>query len=418
MQTLKDLATMGHAIAVVIHQPRTEIFKMLDNLLLLSKGKVVYNGKACHARAYLEGCESVEKLPPETGIADWIMDTIKQDEANGGVLPEYWKERQATLPLSEDCEHELSPSKNTAHAPPLDRRKSSLAELRAIPKFETSFWLQLRLLTSRVIKQQRGEKVTKVNLLLTLTYIVFTGFFWWRLPNDTSSIYNRNSLLFFMLIAQSNGIVISSVNTFQRERALLSRERAKKMFGVLPFFIAKTISDMTNNVLLPVLYGIVSYWMANMRPTAVAFFQFCLAFYLTLSTAQSMGLFLSIAIPSMQIALILAPPITLFFILMGGFYIPFESMNPFISWLSWLSFARYGYSSFLINEYAGRDIPCAEEDATFLIGTDECPLPGDAVLADLGVTGVPANFWFNVCIVLLMQIVFRVASYVLLRRSK
>ena len=215
-------------------------------------------------------------------------------------------------------------------------------------------------------------------------------------------------------------IVISSVNTFQRERALLSRERAKKMFGVLPFFVAKTLSDMTNNVLLPVAYGMVSYWLANLRPTAAAFFKFSMAFYLTLSTAQSMGLFLSIAIPSMEIALILAPPITLFFILMGGFYIPYESMNPFISWLSWLSFARYGYSSFIINEYEGRDIPCADDDITFVIGgNEECPVSGDDVIADLGISGVvPANFWFNVFVVVLMQIVFRVAAYVLLRRSK
>jgi ABC-type multidrug transport system ATPase subunit len=412
MQTLKDLAMIGHAIAVVIHQPRTAIYSMFDNVLLLSRGRVVYNGKACWARAHLESCNQVEKLPPETGIADWIMDVIKNDEENDGVLPTYWNESK-----TDECSEQISA------IPPekLLRRKSSLAELRAIPKFETSFWMQLVLLTKRTLKQQRGEKVTKVSLLLTLTYIISTGFFWWRLPDDTSSIYNRSSLLFFMLIAQANGIVIASVNTFQRERSLLARERAKKMYGVLPFFLAKTASDMTNNVLLPVVYGMVSYWIANLRPTAAAFFQFVLAFYVTLSTAQSMGLFLSIAIPSMQIALILAPPITLFFVLMGGFYIPFESMNVFIQWISWLSFARYGYSSFLINEFEGRVVPCSEDDdvVMYIGGTDkECPASGDAIIAGLGISGVAANFWFNVVIVLLMQIVFRVASYVLLRRSK
>ena len=86
MQTLKNLASKGHAIAVVIHQPRTTIFAMLDNLLLLSHGHVVYDGKACHARAYLESCDSVKKLPPETGIADWIMDVIKEDENGDGYF--------------------------------------------------------------------------------------------------------------------------------------------------------------------------------------------------------------------------------------------------------------------------------------------------------------------------------------------
>lgn len=114
-----------------------------------------------------------------------------------------------------------------------------------------------------------------------------------------------------MIIAQANGIVISAVTVFQRERALLRRERAKKMYAVSPYFLAKTASDMTNNVLLPVLYGIVVYFTAGLRPTAEAFFKFLLSYYLTLSTAQSMGLWLSVTIPNMQIALILAPPITL-----------------------------------------------------------------------------------------------------------
>jgi ABC-type multidrug transport system permease subunit len=119
-----------------------------------------------------------------------------------------------------------------------------------------------------------------------------------------------------MIIAQANGIVISAVTVFQRERALLKRERAKKMYGVSSYFLGKTASDMTNNVLLPVLYGLVVYWTAGFRPTFEAYLKFFVAFYLTLSTAQSMGLWMSIAIPNMQVALVLAPPITLFFMIM------------------------------------------------------------------------------------------------------
>eukprot|EP00980_Cylindrotheca_fusiformis_P017987 scaffold5709_cov100-Cylindrotheca_fusiformis.AAC.7 len=80
MTTLRDLANLGHAISVVIHQPRTDIFKMIDHLLLLSKGHVIYDGPASSARAYLEACPSVDPLPAETGIADWLSDTIIDDE--------------------------------------------------------------------------------------------------------------------------------------------------------------------------------------------------------------------------------------------------------------------------------------------------------------------------------------------------
>jgi ABC-type multidrug transport system permease subunit len=127
-----------------------------------------------------------------------------------------------------------------------------------------------------------------------------------------------------MLIAQANGIVIAAVTVFQRERTLLRRERAKKLYSVSAYFLSKTLCDMSNNVLLPVLYSMAVYWTAGYRVSVGAYLRFILSFYMTVSTAQSMGLMVSVAIPSMALALALAPPFTLFFLIMGGFYIPFE----------------------------------------------------------------------------------------------
>lgn len=225
-----------------------------------------------------------------------------------------------------------------------------------------------------------------------------------------------------MLIAQANGIVIAAVTVFQRERTLLQRERAKKLYAVAAYFLGKTASDMTNNVLLPVLYCMVVYWTAGFRSdNSLAYYgRYILAFYLTFSTAQSMGLMLSVVMPTMALALVLAPPLTLFFMIMGGFYIPLDNLHPGVEWLSWLSFARYGYSALVVNEYVGRMIPCSEDDVAISIGsnTGECPLPGEAVLESLGIRGVNDNYWFNIGMVALLQVFFRVAAYILLRRSK
>jgi ABC-type multidrug transport system ATPase subunit len=91
MATLKDLARLGHSIAVVIHQPRTEIYNMFDHLLLLSRSQVVYNGHPSHARTFLEAACGQE-LPLETGIADWMMDIVTADEKreSGPVMPKRW----------------------------------------------------------------------------------------------------------------------------------------------------------------------------------------------------------------------------------------------------------------------------------------------------------------------------------------
>jgi ABC-type multidrug transport system ATPase subunit len=438
VSTLKDLATLGHSIAVVIHQPRTDIFKMFDHLLLLSKGRVIYNGTAACARQYLESIPEVVALPPETGIADWIMDTVIADEQRtkamgitakgaGSILANRWADHPGTVvdASSPYCGCEGADGDTTTNGKH-DKdawkrpRMSTLTELHQAPKrYEASFWKQLTLLTARTAKQQRGEKLTRVSVLLTFSYVFFTSFFWWQMPNDTAFVFERNSLLFFMMIAQSNGVVVGSIAVFQRERALLRRERAKKLYRVLPFFIAKASSDMTNNVLLPCCYGMITYWTAGLRPTLVHFLKFVLAYYLTLTSAQSMGFCLSILIPNPGIAMILAPPITLFFIIIAGFYIPLINMHVGIKWASYLSFARYGYSAVLVNEFEGRDIPCSDDDAAISIGgVDQCPLPGDSVYESVGITGVFANYWFNVAMMFVFQAAFLGGAYGLLRRSK
>ena len=418
METLKDLANLGHSVCVVIHQPRTTIFNLFDHLLLLSRGNILYNGHPSKVRHYLESSIGRE-LPQETGLADWIMDIITEDEHREGdsLLVKKWSECSSDHFELSTSELVASNKNNNGTNVIMERSMSSLNELHSSPRYNISFIKQLRLLTKRTLKQQRGERLTLTAMYLQLAYLFFTALFWWRMPDSTAWIFERNSLLFFILIAQSNGIVISAVTVFQKERTLLARERAKKMYTVSSYFLAKTASDMTNNVLLPLLYSMAVYWTAGFRPSATHYLKNVFTLYWTFGTAQSMGLFLSILIPNAQIALVLAPPITLFFMIMGGFYLPYPNLQPWVKWASYLSFARYGYSALVINEYEGRDIPCANADELVVtIGvTGQCPLPGEEVIDGLGITGISEGFWFNAGMVIALQFLFRISAYLLLR---
>ena len=349
MVTLKSLAELGHSIAVVIHQPRTSIFNMFDNLLLLSKGKVVYEGEPSGARQFLESCPDVGALPAETGLADWIMDVINDDEKKDGNLPSLWKEhyikqQQQDIPQcrsGNQLTQRHIANRRSLKFSQMQRRLSSLKELEeGEPKFQSSFWVQLKLLIRRALKQQRGQRLTSVAAIVTFAWTLFTCLAWGRLPDNTTYVYSRASLLFFVLIAQANGVVNSSVMIFSSERHLLSRERAKKLYGVLPYFTAMTLSDMINSVILPTVYGCVVYWVCNLRPTASAFFTYLLTFYFTISAAQSMGLFLSVLIPNSKIALLLAPMLCLSLFILGGFYMPLDLIPPSLEWYSWISMAR------------------------------------------------------------------------------
>ncbi len=421
MVTLKELASLGHAIAVVIHQPRTSIFNLFDKLLLLSKGEVVFEGLPSEARHFLESCPDVNELPPETGKADWIMDVITDDENKdeGGSLPLLWNQysvekKENQQPQGQAGESQLRHRNTVAkhsQRDKLKRRLSSLRELQNEPKFEASFWTQLKLLVIRAQRQGRGERITRVAMLLTICWTIFTGLAWGYLPDNTDYVFNRASLLYFILIAQSNSVVTTSMLTFGGERRLLSRERAKKMYGVLPYFVAKTLADMVNSVVMPMIYGIAVYWICNLR--AEHFFTFVLIYYLSVSAAQSFGLFLSIAIPNFSVALMLAPLLTICLIILGGFYIPFDKMGPALAWASWISPARYGFTAFIANEFVGRQIPCVPNNTS-----EECPLQGSSVISSFGISGAWSDLWLNVGMLLAIQVFLRVVTYFMMRRSK
>jgi len=250
MQTLKDLCQKGHSIVTVIHQPRTKIFDLVDGLLLLSEGDEIFSGPASGARKVLESCPIIGfDLPDQTNIADWIMDVIVEDEhrfksntahgdeeASGSgskMLPIHWQRLRDEL-------ESYNGDNNTRMS---HHQLSTLVEIKnSVPKYTSSFGTQLKLLTRRAVKQTRGEKISNASIIATCAYIVFESAFWFRLSDDTNHIYERNSLVFFLIISQANGIVISSVPTFRRDRALLTRERNKKMYRVLPYFFAKTLA--------------------------------------------------------------------------------------------------------------------------------------------------------------------------------
>lgn len=429
MKTLHSLAHhSGHSIVVVVHQPRTKIFDLLDGLLLLSKGEEVYSGHPKGARAILESCPIGYSLPDQTNVADWIMDVISDDERR--AIEEY----KASL-ISKDDENprdtnlilprhfaKIRDQAVTKEPIPINKhlthRLSTLTILQtSVPRYSTSSRYQLELLTARSMKQRRGERITSTALLVSFAYLVFEVIFWFRLPNDTNHVFGRNSILFFLIIAQSNGIVTASVATFQQERALLRRERSKKMYRMFPYYIAKTLSDMTVTTLLPMLNVLIAYWLINLRPTAKAFFIFLAIFYLLFSCAQSLGLLLSVAIPNMQIALLVSPVLTLLMIVVGGFYIPLNNFPIWIRWIKYTSFATYGYSGLLINEFRGRMIPCVK-DVSVAVGTGMCPLPGEHVYQSIGVTGIVSRLWFDFLMLILLQLLFRMGAYVLLRRSR
>lgn len=77
MEAMKAVAANGRIVIAVVHQPRSSIFTLFDNLLLLSEGKSIYFGPANRVLSYFEllGYRCPEHYNP----ADFYLDLMALD---------------------------------------------------------------------------------------------------------------------------------------------------------------------------------------------------------------------------------------------------------------------------------------------------------------------------------------------------
>jgi ABC-type multidrug transport system ATPase subunit len=70
-QVLKKVANAGASVLFTIHQPSSDIFKSFDNLILMNKGRVMYQGPVEQVNEYFAARSN--PVPPNYNPADWIM---------------------------------------------------------------------------------------------------------------------------------------------------------------------------------------------------------------------------------------------------------------------------------------------------------------------------------------------------------
>ena len=76
-QLLKKVAQAGSSVLFTIHQPCSEIFNSFDHLILLNKGRIMYQGAVVDVPRYF--AERNQPCPPNYNPADWIMVSLYVD---------------------------------------------------------------------------------------------------------------------------------------------------------------------------------------------------------------------------------------------------------------------------------------------------------------------------------------------------
>ncbi|KAE8419482.1 P-loop containing nucleoside triphosphate hydrolase protein [Aspergillus pseudocaelatus] len=91
MGLLKDLSGLGITVICAIHQPRRDVFDLLDDLMLLVSGRPIYVGPQTSMLDYFQSIGFT--LPKEDNPADTVMDLIKSRQVECDIP--WFEEKQA-----------------------------------------------------------------------------------------------------------------------------------------------------------------------------------------------------------------------------------------------------------------------------------------------------------------------------------
>ena len=118
----------------------------------------------------------------------------------------------------------------------------------------------------------RLPQSTYVKFIVTILSAMFTVILFYNGLNGEyvgriQGVMNRNGCLFFMILAIAFNAIQHVILIFPDERPVFLREVNNNMYSVTPYFLAKQISELPLNILTPIVFGAMCYFLIGLNST-------------------------------------------------------------------------------------------------------------------------------------------------------
>jgi len=404
-QVLKKVAKSGATVAFTIHQPSSDTFNAFDRVILLNKGRLMYQGTVKNVVNHFESRGFA--CPPNHNPSDFIMtvaqaNSIENLEESGFFEPD---RRDLAKPFTRtDGTDALG---RTVH-----RRAN--CDVHDPP----GFFVQFSMLFVREFQRTSRDPSSLVSRLVVATVqALLIGAVFYNAgsnshqepPTETGPSDHFGAVM-IMATMSLLGQVQPAILTFPDERPIFVREYSTNHYGVIPYFISKFIFEVILVASQAIIVVSIVYWLVSFQGSFLVDY---FAAYLIALSGGAMGTLVgAIARGNRAVATQFMPLIVVPNMMFSGFFVATEAIPAFLRWIQYTIPLGYGLKVLVINELGG----CVEYDCNFdadgdMFGTCPCQR-----LIDKSGTNIDDEnvYWF---LLFMLFVFFRIAALIVLERT-
>lgn len=388
---------------VTLYQAGEGIYELMDKVLVIEAGRMIYQGPAARARQYfidlgfhaperqttadfLTAVCDVNERQFRPGMEASTPKTAQELEAAFRKSPIY----QETLAEVDRYENEIQASNcsdTRQFQEAVQEQKSNSRLISTQSSHTVSFWRQVMACTLREFWLFWGDKstlYTKVFIIVSTALIVGSLFYGESL--DTSGAFSRGGALFFSILFLG-WLQLTELVRAVSGRVVISRHRDYAFYRPSAVVIARVVLDLPVLLVQAVVFTIILYFMADLDVDAGKFFITLLFVYTSTICITSLYRMFAALSPTIDDAVRFAGLALNLLVIFVGYTIPKTALTGDVIWFGWLYYTNplsYAYEAVLTNEFHGRLMDCAPSNlvprgSNAVTGFQGCSLKGGSI---------------------------------------
>ena len=265
MTTVKAIAEDNVTICATIHSPTQYAFSLFDNLLMLSRGQVVYFGSCRGAVPFAKaswGKFVQEDRSDAENEAEWLTDLITATDRDGqtDALAAAFASAPQCASLDADVEKYLASSRE-------DLPQQIQDELATRSETSTPWWWGLKTMVKyRAPRNYRDPDWigSRLGDKVIMSLLMWTLYFGVGRTNGRENLINVPNLLFRWCILPAYGAA-GYLPSLVMERALYVRERSDGLYLAITYLLAKMVEELTIALVTSVWVSAAAFYAMGLQ---------------------------------------------------------------------------------------------------------------------------------------------------------